>query len=115
MNVPKTARDRFSLNPFARVVEVPTVFHDRCAERADCGVLLRIVSHRNCHEAGDTRPLCGKSNRLTVIPGARRDDAALALDIFQRCNEIQPAADLEGPRRVVILMFDMNFDARLRH
>src|SRR6266498_2401642 len=47
-----------------------------------------------------------------MVASACGHDAALALDSGQRANEIQAAANLEGARRIVILVLDPDVEPR---
>src|SRR4051812_25136992 len=105
MDVPQAALVLHRLGALARLVEVAAALDDVGAGRAGGLVLLWGVADRHDNRARDALPLTRQRNRLAVIAGARRDDAA-ALAGRQTANQIEPAADLEGAGGVVVLVFD---------
>ncbi len=112
MHVAKPSDRGFVLDPFPRFVEILPVFDHRGAERAHCGVLVRIVSPRYRDDARHAGMLRRERDRLAVIAGAGGDDASRSFILArERRHEIDPAANLECPRRIVIFVFDVDVDA----
>jgi hypothetical protein len=101
------------LDALTRLVEVAPELHDVGAERAHGRVLVGVVAEWNDDRARHTFALAGERNRLTVIAGRGRDDAAPLVGGQVR-DEIQSAPDLEGARRIVVLVLDVEREPRLR-
>ena len=52
-----------------------------------------------------------KRDRLAVIPGTGGDDASRSFILRERRHEVDPAANLERPGRIVIFVFDVDVEA----
>lgn len=78
------------------------------AESLDGANLIGIASVGDNDNGAHAKKPRGVGDGLTVIPGGRRDDAALFLFGGEAGDEIDPSAHLEGPNRLVILVLDVN-------
>ena len=103
---------RAPLASHARLIEIPAELDQGGSECAYRSVLVRIVAERHDHHARNAVHAGGERDRLPVIAGARRNHATYALIRRQRRDEIEAAADLEGARRIVVLVFDLEFEPR---
>ena len=101
------------LDALARLVEVAPELHDVGAERAHGRVLVGVVAEWNDNRARHTFALARERNRLPVVAGRGGDDAAPLVGGEVR-DQIQPAADLEGARRIVVLVLDVEREPGLR-
>ena len=113
---PSARSGRRSRRPVARnapsLVEVAAALFDLGAIGAHRGVLLGVVALGDEHGAADAVQARRQRNRLAVVAGARRDDAARPLVGGEGADEVQPAADLEGAGRVGILVLDPDVEAQ---
>ena len=112
MHVAEAALVLQRLDALARLVEVAAEFEELRAVGAHGGVLLRVVAHRHHDGAADALALARERDRLAVVAGGRRDDAA-ALARAQRGDQVHAAADLEGAGRIVVLVLDEDIEPRL--
>jgi hypothetical protein len=112
MDVSEAALAVQALHMLARRVEVAPDLEDfgsKCSHRR---VLLRIVPLRHDDRAGNSFTLAREGDRLSMIAGRGRDDAPPVFGA-QAADEIQATANLERIRRVVVLVFDVEIEARL--
>ena len=94
------------LDVLARLVEVASVLEHFGAERAHRGGLVGVVADRHDDAAANAVETAGQRDGLTVIAGARADDAAPLLLVAHLRDEIQAAANLERAGRIVVLVLD---------
>src|SRR5262245_21079740 len=98
--------------PLARLVEVAAELDQLGAIRAHRRVLLRVVAERHDDRAGNAFALTGERDRLAVIAGGRGDHTAPFVGAETR-DQVDAAADLERPGRVVVLVFDGDVESGL--
>ena len=104
--------DRESRRLFARHLEVVAILDQTRPECAHRGVLLHAVAvrHDNRHRNAIVASCPGQ--RLSVIAACGRDDAAHVRPFAAQAFRVeQPAAQLEGAGRRVVLVFHPDFGA----
>ena len=104
VDVPPTFARGEVLDPLARLVEVATLLEDLGTEGAYSRHLVRVRPNGHDDATADAVELTGKRQRLAVVPGAGRNDAALAFTIVELAHQIQAASNLEGACRIVVLV-----------
>src|SRR5258706_12025995 len=86
-------------------VEGRTVLDDLGTHTFHGGNLARVGLFGHDDDGFDTEEACGIGDGLPVIAGGGRDDAAIALLSTELRNKVDAATHLEGPYRLVVLVF----------
>jgi hypothetical protein len=95
------------LRVLAAVLEVVAVFDQRDAQGAHGGVFLHRIAVRHDDGAGHAVGARGPADALAVVAARGADDFAGECAGLRQLLEIgQPAADLEGAHRRVVLVLD---------
>src|SRR5262245_36505768 len=102
---PSFARDQL-LDPLPCLVEVTAMLDDLCAVSAYGGVLLGIVADRHENPALHAMDPACKSDRLSVITCAGAHHATAMLVRRELRDQIEAAANLERPCRIVVFVLD---------
>ena len=104
VDVPPTFARGEVFNPLAGLVEVATLLQDLGTEGTYCRHLVRVRPNGHDDATADGVELTRKGERLAVVAGAGRNDAALAFTIIELPHQVQPASNLEGACRIVVLV-----------
>src|SRR5205823_3712696 len=94
------------LTMFASLIEVLAVANDLRAKPADRFDLDRVRAFGYADDRPNSEESRGIGDRLSVVSGGGSDDTAASLVVGQLRHQIDPAADLEGADRLVVLVFD---------
>jgi hypothetical protein len=89
-----------------RIVEVAPVEDQLGTEPPHGGNLDRVRLLGYADRRLNTEEASGIGDRLAVVPGRGRDHAALALFCTELRDQVDPAPDLEGADRLMVLMLD---------
>src|SRR5438874_10942911 len=90
---------------FASLIEVLAVADDLRAKPADRFDLDRVRAFGYADDRPNSEESRGIGDRLSMVSGGRGDDAAASLVVGQLRHQIDPTAHLDGPARLVVLVF----------
>ena len=104
VDVATAAGDEFFFEVVAGLVEIAAVLDQLGSEILDRPVLVGVVSLGDDDRAADAEVPGRVGQRLTVIARRAAEDAGLPLGLRECADEVDPAADFERARRLVVLV-----------